>query len=47
MCHLAGVSRAGYYRQWAEVELDEATMALRATIQEIALAHHRRYGTGG
>jgi transposase InsO family protein len=44
MCHLAGVSRASYYRQWAEVELDEATMALRATIQEIALAHHRRYG---
>lgn len=44
MCQLAGVSRTGYYRRWADVEPDEAEMALRAAIQEIVLAHHRRYG---
>jgi putative transposase len=44
MCDLAGVSRASYYRHWVEVEPDEADMALRAAIQEIALEHHRRYG---
>jgi putative transposase len=44
MCYLAGVSRAGYYRQWGETEPEEAEMALRTAIQEIALAHHRRYG---
>ena len=44
MCHLAGVSRAGYYRVWMEAEPDEAEMAVRVAIQEIVLAHHRRYG---
>ena len=44
MCDLAGVSRSGYYRQLAESEPDEAEMALRTAIQEIVLAHHRRYG---
>lgn len=44
MCDLAGVSRAGYYRRWKEIEPDEAAMSLRAAIQEIVLAHHRRYG---
>lgn len=44
MCYLAGVSRAGYYRQWMESAPDEAEMALRTAIQEIVLAHHRRYG---
>ncbi len=44
MCQLAGVSRAGYYRQLEESEPDEAEMALRTAIQEIVLAHHRRYG---
>ncbi len=44
MCHLAGVSRASYYRQLVESEPDEAEMALRTAIQEIVLAHHRRYG---
>jgi putative transposase len=44
MCHLARVSRAGYYRQLEASEPDESEMALRAAIQEIVLAHHRRYG---
>jgi putative transposase len=44
MCQLAGVSRAGYYRQWEESEPAEAEMKLRTAIQEIVLAHHRRYG---
>ncbi len=44
MCYLAGVSRAGYYRELLEKKPDEAEMAVRATIQEVALAHHRRYG---
>ena len=44
MCHLAGVTRSGYYRQLVETAPDEAAMSERATIQEIVLAHHRRYG---
>lgn len=44
MCQLSGVSRAGYYRAWEEVEPDEAEMAVRSAIQEIVLMHHRRYG---
>lgn len=44
MCYVAGVSRAGYYRQLEEQEPDEAEMLVRIAIQEIALAHHRRYG---
>ncbi len=44
MCYLAGVNRAGYYRQLVESQPDEAEMAMRVAIQEIVLAHHRRYG---
>ena len=44
MCHLAEVSRAGYYRDLARHEPDAAEMAERSAIQEIVLAHHRRYG---
>jgi putative transposase len=44
MCDLAGVSRASYYRHWEIVAPDEAEMAVRTTIQEVVLAHHRRYG---
>lgn len=44
MCYLAGVSRAGYYRELMEKAPDEAEMAVRTAIQEIVLAHHRRYG---
>jgi transposase InsO family protein len=44
MCYWAGVSRAGYYRQLVETAPDEAEMAMRTAIQEVVLAHHRRYG---
>lgn len=44
MCHLAGVSRASYYRHCWEVVPDEAEMAIRAAIQNVVLKHHRRYG---
>jgi putative transposase len=44
MCHLVGVSRASYYRRLMAVVPEEAEMALRVSIQEVVLAHHRRYG---
>lgn len=44
MCDLARVSRAGYYRHLEEASPDEAETAARAAIQEIVLAHRRRYG---
>jgi len=44
MCQLAEVSRAGYYRQLQEKAPEEEAMAVRAAIQQIALAHRRRYG---
>jgi putative transposase len=44
MCQLAGVSRASFYRSLQETQPVEEEMALRATIQQIALAHRRRYG---
>jgi putative transposase len=44
MCSLAGVSRAGFYRQWRRQEPRAEEMTVRAAIQEIALAHRRRYG---
>ena len=44
MCQLAGVSRVGYYRSLIEVAPDEEEMTVRAAIQEIVLAHRRRYG---
>lgn len=44
MCHLASVSRAGYYRNLTEKAPDEAELELRAVIQQIVLAHRRRYG---
>lgn len=44
MCYLTGVSRPGYYRYLTEKEPDEAEMAVRITIQEIVVAHCRRYG---
>ena len=44
MCHLAGVSRASYYRHWGVVAPDEAEMAVRASIQKVVLTNRRRYG---
>jgi len=44
MCRLAGVSRAGYYRNLLEVAPKEEEMTVRAAIQEVVLAHRRRYG---
>lgn len=44
MCQLAQVSRAGFYRSLHEREPVAAKMEVRAAIQEIALAHRRRYG---
>lgn len=44
MCYLGGVSRAGYYRALEERAPDEAEMAMRTALQEIVLAHRRRYG---
>ena len=44
MCHLAGVSRAGFYRHWSVQAPDEEETAVRAAIHEIAIAHRRRYG---
>lgn len=44
MCTLAEVSRAGFYR-WLKAEEPQAEeIAIRAAIQEIAIAHHRNYG---
>lgn len=44
MCHLAQVSRAGFYRSLQEREPVRAEMEVRSAIEEIALTHRRRYG---
>jgi putative transposase len=44
MCQLADVSRASYYRHLSEAAPEEAEMAARIAIQEVALTHRRRYG---
>jgi transposase InsO family protein len=38
MCALAGVSRAGYYRQWAASAPREEATAVRDMVQRVALA---------
>jgi putative transposase len=43
LCMLAGVSRAGYYRQWAASAPREEDTAMRDLVQRAALAN-RRYG---
>jgi putative transposase len=43
MCALAGVNRAGYYRQWAASAPREEETALRDAVQCVALSN-RRYG---
>ena len=44
MCHRAVVSRAGYYRSYAEQCPEEEEMAVRSLIQKIVVEHRRRYG---
>ena len=44
MCQLGEVSRAGFYRSLQEQRPAEEEMEVRSAIQEIALAHRRRYG---
>jgi transposase InsO family protein len=43
MCALAGVSRAGYYRQWRACAPRQEETAVRDAIQRVALGN-RRYG---
>jgi len=44
MCQVAVVSRAGYYRSYAEQCPEEEEMAVRSLIQKIVVEHRRRYG---
>jgi transposase InsO family protein len=44
MCQVAVVSRAGYYRNWAEQCPKEEEMVVRSLIQQIVVEHRRRYG---
>jgi putative transposase len=44
MCHLAQVSRAGFYRSLQEQMPVQEDMEVRSAIQQIALVHRRRYG---
>jgi transposase InsO family protein len=44
MCHLAQVSRAGFYRSLQEQQPAQEEMEVRSTIQQIILEHRRRYG---
>jgi putative transposase len=43
LCRLAGVSRAGYYRQWAASMPRQEETVIRDAVQRVALAN-RRYG---
>jgi putative transposase len=44
MCQLAQVSRAGFYRSLQEQQPRQEEMEVRARMQQIVLAHRRRYG---
>jgi putative transposase len=44
MCQVAVVSRAGYYRSYAEQCPEEEEMMVRSMIQKIVVEHRRRYG---
>ena len=44
MCHLAPVSRAGFYRSLQAHQPMEEEMDVRSAIQGVAIAHRRRYG---
>jgi transposase InsO family protein len=43
MCQAAGVSRAGFYRDWQERKPQDAEVAIRDAVQRTAL-RYRRYG---
>jgi putative transposase len=43
LCQAAGVSRAGFYRDWQERQPGEAEVAIRDAVQKAAL-RYRRYG---
>ena len=44
MCHLAGVSRAGFYRSLEKEKPVGADLEVRSAIQRIFTEHKRRYG---
>jgi transposase InsO family protein len=44
MCRVAGVSRAGFYREWQERKPEAEEIELRVRIQQIVLRHRRNYG---
>lgn len=44
MCGVAGINRAGYYRDWQGQEPEAEEIEVRARIQQIALRHRRNYG---
>jgi len=44
MCHLAQVSRAGFYRSLQAQQPKQEEMEVRSTMQQIVLEHRRRYG---
>jgi len=44
MCRMAGVSRAGFYRDWQQRAPQAEQMELRNRIQQIVLVHRRSYG---
>ena len=44
MCRAAGVSRAGFYRDWQQRQPENEEMELRGRIQKIVLEHRRNYG---
>jgi len=44
MCHLAQVSRAGFYRRLAVAGPREEEMEVRSAVQRISLEHRGRYG---
>ncbi len=44
MCHIAVVSRAGYYRSYAEQCPEEEKMGVRSLIEKIVVEDRRRYG---
>ena len=43
MCRAAGVSRAGFYRDWQKRQPQAAEVAIRDAVQKAA-PRHRRYG---